>query len=154
LLKRLERFDELEKFAVIDGDDVGRIVPLVLSKEWLNLIQDNIVSCAKNYRDFGVEYLIIGFVFPSEERLERLTRLLAREGIEVVWRISLLCDDKVLEERINSRNTSRIMNVKRAIDCNHSIRSIKSDFTIDTTEKNPEETETDFCANIMDLFND
>ncbi len=53
MLKLLET--KLPKgFALMDGDDVGRIVPLNLSIEWLNLIQDNFVSCAKNFRELEI----------------------------------------------------------------------------------------------------
>lgn len=80
LLKQLER-NLPEGFAVIDGDDVGRIVPLKLSLEWLDLIQENIVSCAKNYKEYGTKVLIISFVFPCEKRLERLNNKLVQLGI-------------------------------------------------------------------------
>lgn len=75
LLKLLE--DKLlNDFAVIDGDDVGRTIPLENTVDWLNLIQNNIVDCAKNFKDYNIETLIISFIFPSQERLQRLVNLL------------------------------------------------------------------------------
>ena len=150
LLKLLEV--KLPKgFAIIDGDDLGRIVPLKLSIEWLNLMQDNIVSCAKNYKDFGIEFLIVAFVFPSQERLDRLIRLLKSEDEDVSLVVSLVCDDEELRERINKRNTSRIMNVEKAIECNKSIKQLKCDYSIDTTQKKPEEVAKLFCDIIEKL---
>jgi broad-specificity NMP kinase len=129
LLKQIEKA-RLKDFAILDGDDVGRLVPLSLSIEWLDLIQENIVSCAINYRDFGVDFLIVSFVFPSEGRSHRLTNLLACENIKIVSIISLYCNEVELAKRIQKRNTSRIMNIEKAIQCNSQIKELKSDFLI------------------------
>lgn len=96
--------------AIVDGDDVGRTIPLQVSMEWLNLIQDNIVSCAKNYRDFGIKYLIISFIFPSQERIDRLLNLLRNNNIQLLYTYSLICDDAEIRKRIFIRNTTRVMN--------------------------------------------
>ena len=37
-------------FAILDGDDVGRVTPYTNSIEWLNLIQDNMISCCNNFK--------------------------------------------------------------------------------------------------------
>lgn len=139
LLKLLEK--KLPNgYALIDGDDVGRTVPLSLSVDWLNLIQDNIIACAKNFKAYGINTLIISFVFPAQERIERLTKLLKKEGISV-YHITLICEPSVLKERIVKRNTTKIMNPERAIKCNDQIRELQSDFSIDTTYKSAEEIE-------------
>lgn len=51
LLRILEK-KLLNGYALIDGDDVGRTIPLSISIDWLNLIQDNIIACAKNFKDY------------------------------------------------------------------------------------------------------
>lgn len=151
LLKYLES-NLPSSFAVIDGDDVGRIVPIKLSIEWLNLIQDNIVSCAKNYRKFGVKALVVTFVFPSQERLDRLISLFRKENIDVLCRCSLVCDDIELERRIRERNTSRIVNIERALEHNRSIKQLRADITIDTTERIPQEVGELACDAILKVI--
>lgn len=150
LLKQIEMVLK-KNFAILDGDDVGRLVPLSLSIEWLDLIQENIVSCAINYRNFGADFLIVSFVFPSENRLHRLTNLLACANIKILCIISLYCDEVELGKRIQKRNTTRIMNVERAINCNRQIKQLESDFLIDTTEKTPEEIADVFCSFILKI---
>lgn len=150
LLKQIEKVLQKD-FAVLDGDDVGRLVPLSLSIEWLDLIQENIVSCAINYRDFGVKFLIVSFVFPSENRLHRLTNLLACQDIKILCIIALYCNEVELEKRIQKRNTTRIMNIERAINCNRQIKQLKSDFLIDTTKKPPEAIADIFCSFILKI---
>ena len=43
LLKKLES-NLPEGFAIIDSDDMARIIPLELTIEWLNLMQDTVIS--------------------------------------------------------------------------------------------------------------
>lgn len=150
LLKQLEGVLP-KNFAIIDGDDVGRIIPLKLSIAWLNLIQDNIVSCAKNYKGYGIDFLIIAFVFPSEERVDRLTKLLKDINIDVLYRCSLICDAAELKQRIKKRNTTRFMNFERAIECNIKIKQLKSELVIDTTQRGVEEIRDLFVDSILTI---
>ncbi|MCK5129651.1 MAG: hypothetical protein KAQ68_07355 [Clostridiales bacterium] len=150
LLKYMER-NLPSSFALIDGDDVGRIVPLELSKDWLNLIQDNIVSCAINYMDFGIKYLIVAFVFPSKERVDRFINLLKNESIGVLCTCSLICNDTQLSWRIRDRNTSRIVNIERALEYNEAIKQLEADVTIDTTERTPQEVGELACDAIINF---
>lgn len=146
LLKVLER-NLPEGYAVIDGDDVGRIVPLKLSLEWLDLIQDNIVSCADNYKKYGTKVLIISFVFPAEERLRRLNNKLAQLGISTKM-ICMGSNDKTLQERLTTRNTSRVLNIERAIECNLEIKCLKADYYIDTSFMGPQEVMDSFIQTL------
>ena len=139
-------------YALIDGDDVGRTIPLNVSIDWLNLIQDNIVACAKNYRDYTTAALIISFVFPTQERVQRLVDLLEKEGIEV-YQITLTCEPDVIEQRITQRNTTKIMNPSRAIQCNNNIKKLHCDYSIDTTEKSAESVGDIVCEIITKIVN-
>ena len=149
LLKQLER-NLPEGFAIIDGDDVGRIVPLKLTLEWLDLIQDNIISCANSFQQYGTKVLVISFVFPSEKRLERLNSKLAQLGIQTKM-ICMYCKDEILEERIITRNTSRIVHVERAIECNSEIKDLKADYHIDTSFMTEEEVMREFIRALDDI---
>ena len=137
LLKELEKILS-NGYAILDGDDLGRTIPLVNSVEWLNLMQDNIASCAKNYSEYNIKTLIISFVFPTFKRLQRLTDLLNKAGCSVTH-LRLICEDEELKMRIKKRNTQRAVKIGRAIELNRNITELTSDYMIDTTEKTPEE---------------
>lgn len=96
--------------------------------------------------------MIISFVFPTQERVQRLVNLLKKEG-NSVYHITLTCESSVLEERIIKRNTSKIMNPQRAIQCNSKIRKLQSDYSINTTQKSPEEVGDIVCELITKLVN-
>jgi gluconate kinase len=119
-------------YAFIDGDDVCRLSSAEINLEWLNLMQDNIVACAKNYYDYGNEHIIICFVFPSKERFERLKNLLEMYSLRVAH-IVMSSEEQEVERRIRQRNTQKLISIERALECNKNIKLIKADFSIDTT---------------------
>lgn len=131
LLKNLH-FRLPNGFSIIDGDDVGRMIPYQNDINWLNLIQDNIADCCFNYKKYGFGNCIISFVFPSEERLERITSLLSARGFKVKH-IIIECDENEMERRITQRNTSRIINVEKAKKLNQQMKTLSADFKVDTT---------------------
>jgi len=149
LLKLLEERLS-EGYAVVDGDDVGRTIPLVKSVEWLNLMQDNIVSCAKNYKEYNIKTLIISFVFPSKERLERLISMLKDEGCKV-YHITLDCDSNELEKRIKIRNSQKLISIPKALEINNKITKLKSYYSLNTTNKSPEEVANIICKKIIEI---
>ena len=138
LLKRIEKSD-LQDSAVIDGDDLGRIIPLQGTDRWLNLIQDNLASCAANYQEYGLRLLFISFVLPSQERVSHLMKKLMDAGISNVFHITLICDDAEIESRIVARNTSRLITVGRAKELNAEIKLLESDYRMDTSHKDADE---------------
>ena len=69
--------------AVLDGDDVARIQPFQLTRKWLDLIQDNILACARNFDRFGVDFFLFAFPFPNMARIGRLNRIFQDGG--TVW---------------------------------------------------------------------
>ncbi len=125
-------------FAILDGDDVGRVTPFQNSKEWLNLIQDNMVSCCSNFKGYGSENIILSFVFPSEERINRLKTKLYDAGFSSCH-IKLTCNNERQKERILSRNSQKIISIEKAVLLNEQIKQIPSDFDIDTTFLTPGE---------------
>lgn len=137
-----------EDFSFLDGDDVGRIVPLENTIEWLNMIQDNIVSCCVNFRLYGKRNSVIGFVFPSGERIGRLKALLEKAGFHVCH-ITIFCDDEEIEKRIRKRNTSKLISIDKAKELNERIRQLDSDFRINTTELDNDETTNEILNFIL-----
>lgn len=125
-------------FAIIDGDDVGRTIPLENTLDWLNLIQDNIVACAKNFKEHDIKTLIVSFVFPSKERLQRIVSLLEKEENNV-YHIKLICEPEILKKRIKRRNNQKLLSIHRALECNAEIKKINADYCIDTTQKSPDQ---------------
>ncbi len=57
----------------------------------------------------------------------------------------MYCSDTEIEKRIRKRNTSRIMNIERAVECNTKIKQLKSDFLLDTSSKETYEVVKIFC---------
>lgn len=149
LLKLLEN-NLPQGYAVVDGDDVGRTIPLVKTVDWLNLMQDNIVSCAKNYKRYNIKTLIISFVFPTKERLQRLSDLLKDEEC-FVYHITLTCDSNQLKKRIEIRNTQKLISISNALEMNNKIKELKSYYSLDTTNKFPEEVANLICEKIMKI---
>jgi len=119
-------------FALIDGDDVGRITPYENNINWLNVMQDNIADCCDNFKRYGFSRCVIGFVFPAEERLERIKRLLISRGFKIKH-IILECDEHEMRVRIERRNTSKLINPDRAAELNNEIKTLSADFRVDTT---------------------
>ena len=88
--------------AVLDGDDVGRCnlgESTNMSEGWLNVFQDNLVACTVNFLSLDLRHVVIGFVFPEQERYDRLNRLFNEEGLKPHW-ISLVLDDSHYCRRI------------------------------------------------------
>lgn len=126
--------DNLEsRYALIDGDDLARTVPLVNNTEWLNLMQDNIAACSENFKEYGTKNIIISFVFPTRERLNRLKNLLKSKNDNFLH-IVLNCEDDALRKRIKIRDKQRLLNIEDALICNHKINELESDYFVDTTD--------------------
>lgn len=71
LLKELQ--DKLHNgFALLDGDDIGRTVPLENTNEWLNLIQDNMVSCCINFRKYGKRNIGISKAIEHNQKIKEM----------------------------------------------------------------------------------
>lgn len=137
LLKLLQ--DKLQnRFALLDGDDVGRVIPLENTLDWLNLIQDNMVSCCVNFRLYKKSDIILSFVFPSTERIQRLQGLLKKEDFSTCH-IALVCEENEVERRIKERNTSKLIGINKAKEHNRAIKELHADCQIDTTFKNKDE---------------
>ena len=87
--------------AVLDGDDIGRcnLREPTMSPAFLNVFQDNILACAKNFLSLNLDHLVIGFVFPEQERVDRLNHIFQDDGLRLNW-ISLVLDAAHYRERI------------------------------------------------------
>ena len=124
-------------FAIIDGDDVGKVLPYENNINWLNLIQDNIVACCSNYKKYGFRNCIISFVLPEEERLKRIIELLNAHGFEVIH-ILIDCEENEMARRITERNTSKMISIEKAKLLNLKMKTLTADFRVDTTSIEPD----------------
>lgn len=138
-------------FSFLDGDDVGRVNPMKNTTEWLNMIQDNMVSCCFNFRLYGTSNIILSFVFPSDERIGRLQNALINVGFDVCH-IKLYCDDIEIEKRIKERNTSKLISISKAVELNGKIRNLISDYSLNTTNLNKNEVANDVFNYISDIL--
>jgi hypothetical protein len=128
-----------DNFAILDGDDLGRVTPYKNSIEWLNLIQDNMATCCNNFRIYGKGNIILSFVFPNEGRLNRLKDILNKLDFSS-RHIKLTCDNEAQKERIMTRNSQKMISIEKATLINEQIYQMKSDFALDTTLLTPQET--------------
>ena len=143
-------------FALIDGDDVGKVVPYGNSLNWLNMMQDNIADCCANFMRYGYTHCVISFVFPSEDRLNRIKGLLFARGFDTVH-IILDCEDDEICRRIVQRNTSKLINPEQTKIINQDLKKLTAALRVDTTAMVPEavvttviEYITGGCAHAMD----
>ena len=74
-----------------------------MSPQFLDVFQDNILACAKNFLSLNLDHLVIGFVFPEQERVDRLKRIFQDNGLYLNW-ISLVLDDARYRGRIGEPN--------------------------------------------------
>lgn len=128
------------KSALLDGDDVGHLIPFSLSQEWLNLVQDNIAACAENFARCGIRYFVTCFCLPSQERLDRLVGLLSNLRYQVHI-IALIADDNSLLERNRQRGGCDVRDADEfaeTIRCNRAIKELEGVTFIDTTNMNLE----------------
>ncbi|MBM3471718.1 MAG: hypothetical protein FJX75_00430 [Armatimonadetes bacterium] len=122
------------RIALLDGDDLSWVRPHELTIEWLNLVQSNIVACAANFRDFGVEHFIAAYVLPDRERLGRLAWLLRAEGY-VVGAIALRASERVVLRRLAERGHDPQRNrelFRVAVECCRSMEQLEGVPYVDT----------------------
>ena len=130
--------------AFLDGDAVGCTRPTERTLERLNLIQDNIVACARNFARWGATHLIAGYVLPSQERLERLRGLLRTDGFPVLA-VALVADDEALVRRCRGQcdrpawRHAEDEYIAESLGCNAGVKSLANVLTIDTTGMSPDD---------------
>ncbi|MCC7406487.1 MAG: AAA family ATPase [Phycisphaeraceae bacterium] len=123
--------------AILDGDDVSRVHPFECSTDWLNLVQDNLLCCAENLMRFGVSYLVIGFVLPSRERVDRLNRVFRDKGLSLRW-VGLVASDSCLQNRLKERGVVAEGIFSTAREFNDAIKSFTDHLQVDTSGLSPE----------------
>jgi dephospho-CoA kinase len=141
------------KAAFLDGDEVGRLVPFRLTREWLDLVQDNIAACAANFADCDVRLFVTAFCLPSQERVDRLICLLEKIGYRVHI-IALVSDEEALLERNRTRGGDDIRDAEEfasSLECNRGIRELQGVTLIDTTSMSVEQTASQVLRTILDL---
>lgn len=141
---------QLEKFALVDGDDLVRIIPFELTQEFLNVVIDNIVSCAENFQKYNYNVLVISFIFPTQKRLITLRDKLCELGIDV-YVFNLYCENDLLKKRIIVRNTSKLISVDKAVEMNEMISKLPCDYLIDTTAFNNQDLVKCFMQGINEV---
>ena len=101
--------------------------------EWLDLVQDNLLACTENLAALDLRHLLLAFVFPSRERMERLNRVFAARGYTLRW-INLVADDDSLEARLRQRGVTGEDILGSAREMNAQIRGFEDMPCIDTTD--------------------
>ena len=94
------------RVAVLDGDDIGRcnLSEPTMSAAWLDVFQDNILACAKNFASLGLDHFVAAFVFPEQERVDRLNRIFSECDFVLNW-VAIVLDEKQYRQRIAPQHT-------------------------------------------------
>ena len=93
------------RVAVVDGDDMARValpeqeMTIQMTQDLLNVFQDNLLACAENLSSLQLDHLVMAFVFPEQERFDRLNRIFGAKGLNLNW-IALHLDDAHYRKRI------------------------------------------------------
>jgi len=138
------------KSAFLDGDEVGHLAPFQLTREWLDLVQDNIAACGANFAKCGVNLFVTAFCLPAQERVDRLRNLLEESGYKVDF-VGLVSNDEVLLQRNRARggeDTRDAEDFASSLACNRGVRQLKGVTLIDTTDLDVDET----AANLLDTI--
>ena len=125
-----------EKNAFLDGDAVGRTRPLTRTIERLSLIQDNICACADNFASWGAQYFVACFVFPSQERMDRICGKLRDAGHFVVP-VALVADEDALIDRVKAKGQDHGQDcdsIQATLGCNASVKTLRGVHFVDTTD--------------------
>ena len=115
--------------AVLDGDDIGRcnLREPTMSAAWLNVFQDNILACAKNFASLELDHFVAAFVFPEQERIDRLNRIFGESGFVLNW-VAIVLDDEKYRQRIAPQHTGPDMTIlKKSILRNQQIAQLAVD---------------------------
>jgi len=91
-----------EKSAVVDGDHLAMTWPGGAERARLDLVENNLLSCAKNFHDWGAVYVFASWVFESERRYNLFAEQVRRRNWEFLG-IGLHADDDVLLRRLLAR---------------------------------------------------
>lgn len=141
------------KGAFLDEDDVGCTRPSSLAMDRLDLIQDNICSCADNFAAWGARWFAAAYVFPSQERMDRIVTKLKEAGHHVLA-IGLTADDGVLVERHRNRPEDYGTDpeyLRGTVLWNAGVRGLRGVNLVDTTRLLPEEVAAaivDYCKSV------
>lgn len=125
-------------------------MPYKLNRRWLNLIQDNLVCCAANCFKYNIYNVIISFVFPTKERIERIKNKLIDHGFDVVH-IALFCEKEELLRRLKERNNQKIVDIESGVKYNELIKELDVDYLIDTTKLSKKEVANEILKIVNDI---
>lgn len=101
-IEGLSRVYQGVKNAQLDADYVAMTRPGGIDRGRLDMVEANIMACARNFRDWGAEILFTCWLFESQRRLNRFTYRMRTEGMPVCT-VALTGSLEVLCERIAHR---------------------------------------------------
>lgn len=131
-----------QKNAWLDGDDVGRTNPVVWDMARLNLIQDNMCACAKEFAQWGAKYFIAGFVISRQNFIDQIVGIMQQAGHRV-FVIGLIANAEVLTKRYTARPRYHLECGPEFLDntirCSNLIGELPGVMSIDTSYLDPVE---------------
>lgn len=138
LIEGLGRIYSRRKAAVLDGDALSMTYPGGTSTGRLNLVEENLFSCAQNFRDWGAEYLFMAWIFARQGRLDHFVDRLVEQDIGVMV-VSLCASTKARDDRLQKRDRAHNFDpdTQRWLELLHeSTLKLKTDMLIDTSHMN------------------
>jgi dephospho-CoA kinase len=135
LIEGLGRAYARRKAAVLDGDALSMTFPGGMGNSRLDLVEENLLSCAMNFRDWGAEYLFTAWIFARQNRLDHFVDRLVAQDMPVMV-VSLCVSPAARDARLAARD--RAHNFDPATQewlrlLQESTMRLKTDLQIDTS---------------------
>ncbi len=102
LIDGLARALSSKKTALLDGDAISLTYPGGAAADRLALVEDNLISCAENFRDWGADYLCTCWIFLAQRRLDHVVRRLEAKGIPALT-VALYARPEQCAQRLAAR---------------------------------------------------
>lgn len=141
----------LEASVWLDGDWCWMMDPFVVNDENKDMVEKNILYILNAYiHNKNFEHIIFSWVLHQQELIDRLLEGLALDGLEV-FNFSLICDDKVLEERMIAGNRG-VKQMKKSMQDLRKYSKLTTD-KVDVSALSPKEAVDEIKMRIIkDLF--
>ena len=94
-----------------------------------------LLACAENFAAWGAKYFVTAYVFPSQERMNRILARL-RDAGQTVVPVGLFADDETLIQRHQNRPEDYGTDpecLRDALACNAGVQQLRGVYLVDTT---------------------
>ena len=126
----------LEQSVWLDGDDVWRMNPFLVTEKTKAMVENNIVSVLNEFIKARFSYILFTWVLHEDAISEKILEKLDQTAYETL-QYTLVCSEQALTQRLE-KDRDRDRNVSLALDRLRSSRKVTSR-QIDTSRMHPDE---------------